>query len=295
MTGARRLAALAARASGRQPRLAFQCGQVRQFAAMPATSNEDDYKRMQSVKEKAHITVRAAPWVQLQRCGSWSPGSPGATLLALSAPPTQLTPLFLSRPVAGGVQQAASVRGPRDGACTAAGGTPHRRPRVLPDWWRHGTGGHHRAREEPPVEGECPLQESCRSRRCLRGDTPLLRRLRESVGMSPLTLASSCFSRAGPGAHPVRKLRVCVRNGGPRLRHGAWALSRVCAAHVCSPTSSPGRLSHCWPHLPGSSRLDRQTSTARATLVHVTMAATSSSTWLSGAPEPRTSRKSITP
>ena len=167
MTGTtRRLVGLVARASRQQTRLAAQGGQFRQFAALPATTNEDEYRRFQAVKEKAHITVRgavaAAEPGSLQRRG-WAGATRWCPRHTCSA---SRTPVPCS-PRSGRRRATSRWRlwtrrwcvpwVPVAGRCvvTCSLVAPH-------------AGGHHRAREEPPVEGEHPRRRGDAAPRLLR-------------------------------------------------------------------------------------------------------------------------------
>lgn len=225
MTGTtRRLVGLVARASRQQSRLAAQGGQFRSFAAMPATTNEDEYRRFQAVKEKAHITVSDASRQELSLGRREWPGWAGAT--------RDRVPSSASRPPAppsarSGRRRATSrwrlwtrrwcvFSGAVPPACTATCSlvAPH-------------AGGHHRAREEPPVEGEPPAGEAKLRLVCRAVTTRLVSAWRAvwppclAASHSRVNLSRHPPPYTGPGAHPVRELRVCVRYGGRRLSHGA--------------------------------------------------------------------------
>jgi hypothetical protein len=170
MTGTtRRLVGLVARASRQQTRLAAQGGQFRPFAAMPATANEDDYRRFQAVKEKAHITVRSAEAYagpgSLERRG-WA----GATRRCPQRTCSASRPRVPSSPRSGRRRATSRWRlwtrrwcvlwVPAAARCAATCSlvAPH-------------AGGHHRAREEPPVEGEHPRRRGDAAPRLLRRHT----------------------------------------------------------------------------------------------------------------------------
>ncbi len=145
---ARRLAVLAVRASCRQqskllPTLPA-CGQVRHFA-VPATSNEDEYKRFQSVKEKAHITVRAGTRGRVQGKGR-APWRHSAWRECAQCDARAARVVRSGRRCATSRWLPSTRRWCVPRSCAVRGCGP------LTAWWRH-TDGHHRAREEPSVEG----------------------------------------------------------------------------------------------------------------------------------------------